>query len=380
MNKFKTNLLFLLLILFCFSCGNKDDQKKTKDIVSACQEFLVSQSFGLSWKNLNHRISRWDIDPLKPECLAENLNVQFIGGDWTTGKFSTDFPIYQYRFQKVKKQNKVLAQRIQLSHEITLKKDWSTQLKIFNINEIGFNAIKAKSYVALIEGIKINTDIPQSKDYPIDTYKPSLGYTSRGMGIKLELKKDKENLELKLNSRFEAGTSDERPKMNSAIPHAKIKFEIDVLLLASETEAIETKKAYILKYSKPEGLRKEQKIEPADKQTQETIVKGPKDLSNVGIFGFSEFNMVLYPKGEGLGYYIRDLSVDISLDSYDKASGEAKFLVSGYASNSSKMIAYHAMVNDFSSKFYWIPGVESKNSKLLKAEFKTEATKILLGN
>lgn len=85
----------LLTLVALIGCDEGRDGASLAYDPEACVAFTLPTGLGLSWENLNHRISLWQLqlEPTPAEaCTADTLSVAYIGGDFSTGETMTDVP------------------------------------------------------------------------------------------------------------------------------------------------------------------------------------------------------------------------------------------------------------------------------------------------
>jgi hypothetical protein len=231
---------------------------------------------------------------------------------------------------------------------------------------------------ALIQGFEFFTDLPQAAGYPAD-YDAADGYTSRGITLSVDVVElSAETVTLEWHMRFGLGGTEDREKMNRAIPHARIGAQLDVLLVGTSASRLHRDAiSYELSYPHQQPFQ-ERILEPADEETQRLTMRGDPD-HGAGIWGLHAVSMQLTPNvgcaedqercpaGDSCGtnqacnmtygpagYYIREMAVDVDMADYDEATGRAQFLIDGFASNASEAITFYAMNHKFSAGVTWL--------------------------
>lgn len=366
------NNLFLLLILTLifagFSCesddnelneplendspgdddSSDDDDDDENPDASGCPRHLVTSGFGLAWKNLNHRIALWDVHPSSPVCpdsIKEEtlLNFGYIGGDFSTGDIMSDTPIYYYSGYAVDTKN-TLSFHSGNAVVVVEAPDYVVEKEI-TIHGSEFDP--KISSVILISGLSVDTNIEQTDpEYP-DSYAPGLGYTVRGLGVRIDKIWTEEGaVHFTLRAKFEPGIGD-RPAMNEAIRHASVKMKVFFTAVTlHNAKATTIDHGYRLEYPPPTFLIP-QYIAHAKKHQREVKIVGHPGFG-LAFCGFTEFDFTLFGD-EGKGDYIRAISTKVSLIDYEVSSGKATLDIDGYASNSS-LTAWETMINDFRAK------------------------------
>jgi hypothetical protein len=367
----------------------------------ACSSFIVPNRLGYRWDKLNHRISTWTTEhrPTHQTCRADELYGNFIGGDFSTGEIGQDTPEIKYTAQPIDADDtsQFGAARVQL--EATIGPDGQIEMT----ESFSRDALNLRNYpcvVAIIEGFSFDSSVQQSHDYPED-YDAEHGYTSRGFGASANVTAtDDSSIELTWALRFEIGASPDREDHNEAIEHARVGGKLDVLLVGvANKDLLHTgSKSYTLEYPEPEALE-EQTIEPPTPDQQRLELSG-KSGAGAGFHGFSSFDFLLSPvedescanrrdcsggelcmdngQCEDLygpeGYYVRELTVDMSRSAYDDSTGEAVFMVNGYASNSTEFIAFNGLRSTFEANVAWIQGIDAPAPIVIEETFETGDT------
>ncbi|MGM0556281.1 MAG: hypothetical protein ACQEVA_07865 [Myxococcota bacterium] len=368
---------------------------------AACTNFVVPNRLGYRWDKLNHRISNWEFEhrPADQTCRADELYGNFIGGDFSTGEIGQDTPEIKYTGQPVSAADSSQFGAARVQVEATIGPDGRVEMtESFARDEL--NLRNYPCVVAIIEGFSFDTSIEQSEDYP-ENYDASHGYTSRGFGASANVTAtDDSSIELTWGLRFEIGASPDREDHNEAIEHARVGGEIDVLLIGvADKDLLHTaSKSYTLDYPEPEPLD-EQTIEPATEEQQRLEITGTSG-AGAGFHGFSSFDFLLSPDEDGTcanrrdcsggelcmedgqceelygpeGYYVRELTVDMTRSSYDDASGQAVFMVDGFASNSTTFIAFNGLRSTFEADVAWIQGIDAPEPIVIDETFETGET------
>ena len=341
-----------------------------------CTDFIVPSRIGMGWRDFNHRISLWSLRldrDAAERCNSDLLKLHYIGGDFTTGETRDDAPHVHYSFQRVAGADNFFVGAASVSVPLRFERvDEVTGQQQYSRDELNLEGYEG--VVALIEGLDLRTGVEQRDDYP-DDYDPAHGYTSRGIGVDVEVTAlDDETITLDYTVRFASGTND-RPDMNRAIPFADNDGALDVLLVGyNETTPLRGTVDYSLEYEEPVAFDP-QVIDPAPIEDQRVVIEGDPTVG-AGIYGMSRFWFVLDPPltcildqdcsgGETCsddmcstdiaepGYYIRELTTGVELESYNADSGVASFLFNGYVSNSS-VLAFKALHTQFDGELVWL--------------------------
>ncbi|MDP2308229.1 MAG: hypothetical protein Q8P18_19580 [Pseudomonadota bacterium] len=186
---------------------------------------LLLTGWNYEWETLSHRISYLRIG-LKDDS---SLELGLVGGDWSTGSTFTDVPYYRVRYQRVVGAG-VQVVRGTATLQVGPEPDGSTTLVLD-----GMDLPPNATLVAVIDGFSIDTDVPQSDEYPPD-YDAAFGYASNGFGLSLgDPERDGSDVRIPVAATIRWGPQD-REDMNAAIPYAVTAVTVDVALIAFSGE------------------------------------------------------------------------------------------------------------------------------------------------
>lgn len=185
------------------------------------QPELLLTGWNYEWETLSHRISYLRIGVEDDSSLALGL----VGGDWSTGATFTDVPYYRVRYQQVVGAG-IRVVRGTARLQVGPEPEGQTTL-VLDGADLPANA----TLVAILDGFSIDTDIPQSDDYPTE-YDAGFGYASNGFGIALgDPERDGSAVQVPVTATVRWGPQD-REDMNAAIPYAVTAVTVDVALVA----------------------------------------------------------------------------------------------------------------------------------------------------
>jgi hypothetical protein len=379
--------------------GDTDDDGSTEPPPhddAACSEFVVPTRLGFRWKALNHRFSAWN-HQLDREgdsrCRARTLDVAHIGGDFSEGNDEAPRLKYGFRERTGGGPERIGAARqtIEVSIDSTGVATGTRTLQRSDLSLRNYRDV-----VALVEGFGFETDVAQSDDYP-DDYNPAHGYTMHHIGASVDASADAETIELDYRLRVEPGTSPDREPHNRAVPHARLEGRLDVLLVGhSDTPLTTGSVDYSYQHAKPAGFE-EDDFSPASEDKQRLTLEGTPEAGR-GMFGIRSFDIELTPdlecsqdsdcpagetcRDDGScteelgdpGFYLRELTVDLSLESFDETTGAASFLFNGYASNASQAVGFWSMQADVAGEVAWLQTDASSETHRWESDFETGST------
>jgi len=391
----KTAALAAIVLGATLTSACADNPTKPVPDPDACRRFVVPQEMGLGWDKINHRVAAMSVRLDHDHCRARKLQVTQLGGDFSTGEAGTDTPYVDFAYQRVDTPHPNVGaarvtQKEYIGPEGTLTKQHTYDRRKLHL--LGFEQI-----VPFVEGFQFDTGIEQVDGYP-DKYDAVYGYTSRGIGMSVRVSEltDTE-VTIEYTIRFETGGSPDRPSLNKALAYARVLARLDVLLVGVDGWPVHQGDiAYDLSYDRPKPFQgsNEMPLEGASEETQTLQVAGtPGDPP--GFYGLSAFDLKLTfdpacrshldcvfgdtcgddgecDMTEGLpGEYIRALRAGVEMTDYDETSGEATFLVDGYASNASQAIAFMALRNHFTAHVSWIQTSAVSERHQFEKEFDT---------
>lgn len=365
------------------SCGTDGggDDASTFDTEGRCATFVVPQRFGLGWTNMNHRISLWHVGLDREDpCRAGTIDAAFIGGDFTTGEVFTDEAELSFAWQSVVADPARLGvARVRVPLDIppggTLAGTWTGDRAELGIDGYG-------EVVAVIEGIRLTTDVEPTDDWPND-YEPRLGYTSRGLGASVAVHRTDETMvEVDWSVRFEHGIAEDvllRADMNAAVPFAPAEGWLDVLLVGVNDVPVTTGDiAWQTAFDEAYDFTEER--EPRAPAEDRRLLLNGGAGGPQGFYALASFDLALDPDptcalnadcergdtcgDDGLcnrdngdpGYYVRELVAGVDLESFNAETGVGTFIVDLYASSASEAFAFRPLRYDASATVVWVQG------------------------
>ena len=362
-------LCFFFVMIFTGCNGDDISTESDPDPnPEACSESFVLSGLKLGWKNLNHRISLWGIEPSSSTCkAAEEADISHVGGDWTTGEMLDDYSVYEVEGFRVSAPGTLGFHTVDL--QVVLDPpDWEVREPV----EVDLAAEKLDGfdhYVVLVHGLHLATDVDQpNPDYPMpedgeeddgSTYHPKYGWTTRGIALQaLEVRQTDGILTFDAVVRFGLGPSD-RENMNEAMPYARTEATAHFLVVGVEGETPLTgSHSYRLSYPEPDVLYFDDGQPQPHATDEQRMVHMDGAVEGAFFVGCSGWRWDLNPDGER-GYYIRELSWFLRSDENDPAVLD----IDGYASHTS-VLMYDAMDHRFSIDYVLVPLSEGDVEKV----------------
>lgn len=407
-----------LLLLAGSACSSADsDTRATEDTADRrgsgavatvdprpCSSAVIPNRLGLAWGELNHRYSVLDLqlgETSSEDCLPEHLEAEFIGGPYSGSSGNSgsggidDTPILEYGFQTRDPADEGVPDVAFVRRSFERTFDATSGLE--ETRTFTRESLRMRGYenvVVLIEGFRIDTDVEQTEDYP-DDYNPAHGYTVRGLGASADVTAVTDGeIDLHYQLRFEPGPSPDRENLNRAVQHARVSGRLDVLLIGlSDAPTASDSVNYRVEYPEPK-VAEDDDFPPAPKEKRRVVLEGTPDRPR-GFWGIGAFDFDLSPRidctsdrdcpaGERCletgectdelgepGFYLRELSVDIALEEYDRDEGTAAFLFDGYASNATNLVGFWPMRSDFVGTVRWIQAENASPQTRYESEFET---------
>lgn len=395
---FVASAAFALFVL-SGSAGCGDDASTDSDAgprydEAACADAVVPHRFGFRWELVNHRVSKWDLqltEAGREDCRPRMLETEVVGGTFSTD--DSDTPTLKYAFQDRTADSSQRFGTARRSLNLTISPEGVAE-GTKTLDRADLNLEHFPRIVAFIDGFRFDTDIEQPESYPED-YNPAHGYTLHGVGASVEIEETSaESIELSYRLRFEPGASPDREKLNRTLAHAQVGGRLDLLLVGTsspvQTGSVETTASY----PKPDP---QSAFEPPPEEQRRVELEGEPG-EPAGIYGISSFDVDLTPQiecssdsdcpeGETCesggdctetlgdpGFYLREITVDLELLNYDRAAGEATFLLTGFASNSTDFVAFWPMQTEFTGRMRWIQVGGASGSVRYDRAFETGKT------
>ncbi|MCB9521128.1 MAG: hypothetical protein H6698_07740 [Myxococcales bacterium] len=386
--------LAVALVSVCAACGVDDEASVTYD-PRACSEWDAVEGFGLRWANANHRVSLWRVLTADPEaCGSDGVELAYVGGDWTTGAVAADVPTATVSARRIVDATPdelgVYRDRVRLDIDPSGAATADVVVDRNVARLLGYPEL-----TAVIDGLEIDTNVPQSGDYPAD-YDPSLGYTLRRVGADVEVvTADATTATVRVSARLAFGASDRDP-MNRALLEARSAVTVGLALVGTQREAADADVDYALEY--PRQLFGEDPVHEPAAATEAVVTLPGRAGDAEGVVAFRGFDFDLSAHGEcgatqicptgdtcvdgtcvgpagPAGFYIRELRIGARVVDVDEA-GTADVWVDGFASNASSAIAYFALRSHFSATVVRFP--VASEPLAARVEFETGETRASL--
>jgi hypothetical protein len=305
---------YWIIALFSLACS----KTPASDLADAEPEVdTIWSGWNHTWSALSHRVSVVAVRAGSGETAESGI----LGGDWSTGESWSDDVGYRIHQQDIE------------TSQLTINQG-QTELMVGPDGTVsGLSGIEGSPDLVVLQGFEINTDVPQSADYP-DDYDPALGYTSRGFGMSVTL----------VDGQVEA-TADvrwgprDRSDVNGALPHAQTGVTVYWATISgvSETERVT--------YSATQGLAHEPPNSPQEGMSE------PLPWSGHGISAISAFDLSLYDtNGDAGGDYLRSFGAEIA----PAGDGSAPAEVAGEILTTS-FIELGEMSMDVTVDALWLP-------------------------
>jgi len=388
-------------------CDNERTARVEERSEGGCDTFIVPQRFSFGWDRLNHRVSVMTMLPFsagtEDACEPDVLGLAFVGGDFSTGEFATDDALADFSYQRVDN-GPARAALLRIPMQTGPPPGETSGEVVYALTALDLP--RRDHLVAFVYGFSITTDVAQPDGYP-DDYEARLGYTTRGFGAGVSADWEGDHaVRVSYRGRLENGLAHDvmiRNNMNRAVEHAVSDVTLDVLLVAYDgPPPAGGQVGYTLSHDAPFAFTREQEPRP-DPELQRVVVFGQPD-AGTGFYGLTDFDFRLYPTTtcdvaegdascdpefrceEGTcvhdngppGYYVRQFDVGVTQESFNPVSGAGTFLVSGYASTSSRAFAFRPLNNQFRGSFSWIQVGQVSPRHDVETQFVAGASRVWL--
>ncbi len=371
---------------------------------SAHPHFVLPHRMGYRWRYFNHRIATWKFGLASrgDDPWSDHLRAHSLGGPFSDGLLGTERPMLKFGYQRIEADSVRRLGAARRRIEMTIGPGGHVRLRrTFDRADLDLEGYQR--IVPLIVGFGFDTAVPQAPWFP-NAYPPHHGYLSRGLGAGVKLLAlDDHSVELDLWCRFGFGASMDRPHHNEALLDARVGAELDIALLGVSETPIHTGEVdYKLSYGEPK-LAVEQTLPPASDAQQRIRLTG-QPHAPAGLHGIQAFNFDLTPesschwnrnwpygdeyRGEHdghptygpPGYYIRELTLDLRRDHYDRETGQSDFLFDGYASNATWSLPFHPLCSRFTGRMVWLQTDATIRTVDYDTEFDTGAREFPLAD
>ncbi len=292
----------------------------------ACQEdsapALVLTGWEYEWEVLSHRVSLLRVG-VNQDGTAD---MGLIGGSYTTGEDGSDTPHYRLGYAQVAVPG---AAYVEGSAEWTIGPGASGSSTVSAVAPDGCD----HDVAVFLNGFSIDTDVPQSADFPAD-YDPSLGYTSNGFGFQLGepvlTRRDQHDPNGTLSVQVTATVRwapQDRDDMNAAIPYAQTGVSARVLFVCFKGDLATTSVSGGEDYAWDPPYTEQAPV------TQDFSIAGDKPDGVLALTGFdlqADFTNV---DGSAAGDYLRSFGVEA--EGADDGEGTWSGAVTAQVTNSS---------------------------------------------
>jgi hypothetical protein len=374
-------LLFSLALLLAATsisaCTSDDSDSEDQDSATHVAAVLTG-GFSIAWRDLNHRISLWGFSPEATTAGTEaevaawqpEVNIAFIGGDWTVGIMATDVPVYDYRATIISgPKDRLGFFSGRMNFELEAPDFNKSALMELNLQEIGLQNFS--EFAVFVNGLEFITDVPQNDNYT-DEYEPSLGYTSSGMGAAVEdvtVSGSRLSFNLNLDFPLAPATPTDRPPMQEAIKEAILEGAIYFLVVGYVDGAL-SEIAVDYRVSSPFGGGAPYVALHPDASTTAAQTETDAELAD-GAIGLQAFSFDLFPGDpadyghemegfDSIGEYIMEYA--LLIDNVERSDdGLLTANLEGYCSNEG-LVVYSGLVYDFSATavYLQIEGAQMK--------------------
>lgn len=346
---------------------------RVENVIGPCQTIVAPDRFGASWKRLNHRIAAFEARLVElDDCDASAAHLGLRGGAFANGKFFNDDAKATFAARRIRTEQ-IRGARFTVA--TTFENGLAVETVHVSREALGLD--DAENIVAMIGGVKFDTGVEQTESFRQTGYDADLGFTLRGFGAGARVRSaNADEIVVEYRLQFEPGAAPDRGRHNRAIRYARIRGELDVVLLAVADVPVRiVNHGYSMFYERPGLGNIDQPVPNGSKVSVEAegTAGEPRGFAGIGDFRFDlkfgkkcsvdsecpDGSCVASHKrcaGEfGLaGDYLQALSVSVGVRGFNPANGRAVLEATGYASNSSDSIAFRPLAYDFSTRLVWV--------------------------
>jgi hypothetical protein len=290
---------------------------------------VLWEGYRYDWEDLSHRVAylRSAVGTPDPEGAFEG-ELGIIGGNFSTGGFGSDVPIWTMSWLDVRSERLQVA-RTSLPFAIGPdgRAELAAEVDLASLGMEAWPEVKVS-----LAGVTFDTDVPPEPGGDPD-YDVSHGWTPQRMGAGVGgARRAGSTVAFDAWMEFKAGPLD-RPPMNATVPYANVAGTLDVSVIGVRADAgsvagtLQTEE-YILRdppYTDIPPL-------PAEDRTLSLAGEPGPEL---GLPLLSSWQMTLNTSIGEEGRYLRAFGVRLEDLDYTPSSGEATLLWDVYCSHSS---------------------------------------------
>ena len=379
-------LTVLLILMIGVGCGPKAPDVAPVDSalnLSAKGELIhfapaqdmaaITSGMGLGWKTLNHRVSLWKIKPVTTKSAA-TLEAGMIGGNWSTGETAKDMPVIDYRYNLVSGKHAMRFLEIDVPIWIDAP-NWTVDRDVeVDLHAHGMEGFE--NYVVVVNGLTINTDVPQVRmTYPAN-YDPANGYTPSAIGAAVsQCIADKKMVKFDATIKLVFGQADRR-NMNRAIPVSRTATVLHVVLIGMNGGWVSNGAvSRTVDYPPPRLLLQPKHNEEITVYRDIAVHKPSEKVS--AIFPAVRSFFFSFYRDEKTGDYLRDIKFALEKSAEQNRQGLIMLDVTGYASNAG-VLTYETLKNHFEIEFMLIGAPVEAKTGHVEQEFPVGTTTIPL--
>ncbi len=324
------------------------DAGVARGLTTVCTDALVLSGLGLRWDDGSHRISQWGVFPRVPiaglpdvcpptsDFRSIVLVSELQGGPETLGStapggevLATYHAVGVFDDGPIGAADGGVWQGLELVRGHTnVDLDATGEATAPALFDLARNQMDgAPAVVVILDGLELQTDLPQDSGYPAD-YDPANGYSTRGIGAWIDnVERTGTDLHFEVGARFALGTRD-RPAMNAAVAVARTRAVVHYAVVALPVEPAHGTVGYRVQSQASDDPTRS--VCRPDASTTALSIAGQPGLQ--GAPALTSFRLSLFPDQDGVGEDVRELSLRVTHFQLD-ASGQATMQVEGYASN-----------------------------------------------
>ncbi len=276
---------------------------------------VLWQGYRYDWEEISHRVAylRSAVDA-PDEDGSFNARLGIIGGDWSTGGFGSDVPLWTMSWMDVQTDHVAVAEA---SADFAMGPDGlATQAITLDLDALGL--ADWPHHTVALRGVTFDTDVPPNEGADPD-YDTSHGWTPQRMGAGISnVAVDGATMTVDTWMDYKAGVL-ARPAMNASVPFANVAGTLDLVVVAYRRDAVLTEGQlsaydYILRDAPFTD------VQPLPAEERTLGLAGDAGFP-VGIPLLRGWHMVLNESIDEEGRYLRAFGVRLAAWTYDPDAG-----------------------------------------------------------
>jgi len=293
------------------------------------EPIVLWEGYRYDWEELSHRIAYLRSSVGAPDAAGVfPAELGIIGGNFSTGGFGADVPMWTMTWLEVDSQHVQVAQgTLPFAIGPTGRAELQGELDLAALGMEDWPVV-----TVALRGVTFDTDVPPEPGADPD-YDVSHGWTPQRLGAGVgDMSRTGDLVSFDAWMEFKAGPLD-RPPMNASVPYANVAGALDVSIVGARRGSVITSgrleaSDYILRDPPYTD------IVPLPEAERTLVMAGEPSLP-LGIPLIRSWGMVLNSSIGEEGRYLRAFGVQLEAFGYGQDSGEATMVFDLFCSHSS---------------------------------------------